>query len=187
MSIRQLPHRFSVAQYERMIALCILKEDDRVELIRGEIVAKMPIEDPHIVAVDRLNKLMHRLVGDLADISIQNPISLADSEPEPDVVLKRHHAEFYGKPKPDDILLLIEVSDSSLDLDREVKGPIYAENGIADFWIVNLIENCLEVRRQPRADGTFGDVRTLWAGDTIEMVGLPGVMIPVAELLGKYP
>ncbi|HJZ92760.1 MAG TPA: Uma2 family endonuclease [Gemmataceae bacterium] len=187
MTARRTPHRFTVATYEKMIDLGILKEDDRVELIRGEIVAKMPIGDPHIACVDRLNRLLVRAVGDDAIVSIQNPIRLADSEPEPDVVLKRPRDDFYitGKPGPADILLLIEVADASLDDDREVKRPLYAEAGIGEYWIVNLVDGCLEVHRQPRPDGTYADVRTLRPGETIEIAALPRVTVAVANVLAQ--
>jgi Uma2 family endonuclease len=187
MSARRTPHRFTVATYERMIDLGILKEDDRVELIRGEIIAKMPIGNPHIACVDRLNRLFVRAVGDDAIVSIQSPIRLADSEPEPDVVLKRPRDDFYasGKPGPADILLVIEVADASLDDDREVKSPLYGENGIAEYWIVNLVDRCLEVHRQPRPDGSYADVRSLRAGQTIEIGLIPGVTVAVADVVGQ--
>ena len=95
-------------------------------------------------------------------ISVQDPIRLIDSEPEPDVALLLPRADFYvsGKPRPADILLLIEVSDSSLEYDRLVKLPMYAEAGIAEFWIVNLEDDCLEVYRQPTAGGVYNEVRS---------------------------
>lgn len=180
------PHyRFTVAEYERMIVAGILTENHKVELIRGEIVAKMPIGNPHIACVDRLTRLLFRAVGDDAIVSVQNPILLTDSEPEPDLTLRRPRADFYasGKPGPADLLLVIEVADSSLEVDREVKGPLYAENGVAEYWIVNLIDGCLEVRRKPRPDGTYEDVRTLRPGDTADVAALPGVAVAVADVL----
>ena len=186
MTARRVPHRFTVPQYEKMIDVGILDENDRVELIRGEIVAKMPIGDPHIACLDRLTRLMIRAVGDDAIVSIQNPIRLRDSEPEPDLVLKRPRDDFYasGKPGPADLLLVIEVADSTLDYDREVKGPLYAENGIAEYWIANLTDRTLEVHRQPRPDGTYAEVRTLRPGDTADVAPLPGVTVAVADVLG---
>lgn len=181
MSARPVPHRLTVAQYDRMIDLGVLKEDDRVELVRGIIVAKMPIGDPHVATVNRLNRLFNRLTDDTVAVSIQNPIRLADSEPEPDVVLMKARD---GKPSPSDILLLIEVADDSLENDREVKGPLYAENGIVEYWIVNLIDNCLEVHRRPQPDGTFADGRTLRAGDVVDIVSLPGITFGVSDLIG---
>ena len=166
-----------------MIDQGILKEDARVELIRGEIVAKMPIGDAHVTCVNRLNRLLILAIGDQAIVSVQNPIRLADSEPEPDVVLNR--PGIYGKPGPADILLVIEVADASLEDDREVKRPLYAENGIAEYWIVNLVDRCLEVHRQPRPDGSYADVQTLRTGETIEIAALPGVRIEVTELVSR--
>src|SRR5262245_34349014 len=173
------PFRFTVAEYEQLIESGILKEDDRVELIRGEILDKEPIGDADVACVDRLNRLLVLAVGDQATVSIR----LADSEPEPHVVLKRR--DFYGKPGPADILLVVEVADASLEDDREVRRPLYAENGIAEFWIANLIDRCLEVHRQPRADGAYADVRTLGAGETIEIGTLSGLRIAVAEVVGQ--
>jgi Uma2 family endonuclease len=184
MSARQVPHRLTVIQYERMIDVGILKENDRVELIRGEIVARMPIGDRHIASVDRLNRLFTRSTDD-AIVSIQNPIRLKDSEPEPDVVLKKPRKDFYGKPQPEDILLVIEVSDDSLEADREVKAPLYAENRIGEYWIVNLVDHRLEVFRDPQPDGTYAKTSTLQPGDSITLVALPEVTLNVADLLGR--
>jgi Uma2 family endonuclease len=180
MTVRRLPHRFSVSEYDRMIDTGILKENDRVELIRGDIVAKMPIGDSHVACVDTLNRLFVRATGDDVIVSIQNPVRLADSEPEPDVVLKRTR----GKPGPADILLVVKVADDSLDYDRETKAPLYAENGIAEYWIVNLVDRCLEVHRGPRPDGTYADVRTLRPGDQADVAALPGISVPVADVVG---
>jgi Uma2 family endonuclease len=185
MSARRLPHRFTVVTYEKMIDLGIHSENDRVELIRGEIVAKTAIPDAHIACVDRLTELLFLSVGRTAKLSIQNPVRLSDSEPEPDVVLKRPRIDHYGKPGPEDILLLIEVAETSLEYDREVKRPLYAEAGIAEFWIVNLIDHCLEVHRQPQPDGNYADVRTLRSGESIELAALPGVTLAVADVVGQ--
>jgi Uma2 family endonuclease len=186
MTVRRAPHRFTVPEYDRMIDAGILKEDARVELIRGEIVAKMPIGDAHIATVNRLNRLFVRAVGDSAIVSIQNPVRLADSEPEPDVTLLRPRDDFYasGKPGAADVLLLIEVAESSLEHDRQDKAPLYAENGIVEYWIVNLVDRCLEVHRGPQPNGTYADVRTLRPDDRIESTTLGGVSVAVADLVG---
>jgi Uma2 family endonuclease len=185
MSVRLLPHRFTVAQYDRMIDTGILKENDRVELIRGEIVPKMPIGETHIECSDRLTELMVDKVRGLARVTFGNPVHLADSEPEPDVVLKRlpDATSRYAKPGPRDVFLIIEIADSSLQYDRTVKHSLYAENGIVEYWIVNLTDGCLEVHRQPQADGTYADVRTMRAGDTIDLVALPGLTFNVADIV----
>lgn len=185
MTARRVPHRFTVKQYEKMGEVGILNENDRVELIRGEIVAKMTIGSPHIACVNRLNRLLVRAVGDRAIVSIQNPIRLTDSEPEPDVVLLAPRADDYSTDKagPADAFLIVEVADTSLEFDREVKGSLYAENGIVEYWIANLDDRCLEVFRQPRSDGTYADVRMLRLGDTADVAALPGVAVPVADIL----
>ncbi|HEX3149204.1 MAG TPA: Uma2 family endonuclease [Gemmataceae bacterium] len=178
-------HCFTVPQYEKMIDNGILNENDRVELIRGEIVAKMAIGDAHLGCVNRMNRLLVRSVWDRGVISVQNPVVLADSEPEPDIAVLVPRADDYAsaKPRAADVLLLIEVADSSLDYDRQVKAPLYAENSITEYWIVNLEHKCLEVHRQPRPDGTYADVRTLRVGDTADIAALPGLSIGVAEIL----
>jgi Uma2 family endonuclease len=178
-------HRFSVDDYERMVDTGILTENDRVELIRGEILDKMVIGNLHSACVKRLNKLLGALVGDRALVSVQDPIRLDDSEPEPDIALLRPSADFYAadKPVPADVFLLIEVSDSSLELDRTVKGPLYAENGIREYWIVNLEDDCVEIHRDPEPGG-YRDVRTLKRGERIELAELPGTTIAMADVLG---
>ena len=184
MTARRVPHRFTVQQYEKMGDVGILNENDRVELIRGEIVAKMTIGNPHIACVNRLTRILVRALGDRAIVSIQNPVRLADSEPEPDVAVLAPRADDYSTDKagPADALLVIEVADSSLDYDREVKGPLYAENGIAEYWIADVVARVLEVRRRPQPDGTYADVRTLRPGDTADVAALPGVTVAVADL-----
>jgi len=181
MTAKRVPYRFSVNDYDRLIEFGILTENSNVELIRGEIVSKMSIGDLHVQCVDILNRLLIRGVGDDAIISIQNPIRLSDSEPEPDVVVKAVSAK--GKPSASDILLIIEVAESSLEYDREVKLPLYAENGIREFWIVNLIDGCLEVYRQPQSNGMYANMQTLRAGESINPLELPALTLPVALLL----
>jgi Uma2 family endonuclease len=185
MTARPAPHRFSVTLYEKMIDNGILREDDRVELIRGEIVAKMPIGKQHAACVKRLNRLFNSLLGAQAVVSVQDPIQFADSEPEPDIALLVPKGDYYAsdKPAPADVLLIVEVADTSLEYDREAKGAVYAEAGIAEYWIVNLVDTCVEVYRQPRADGTYADVRTVRSGDTIQLFALPSVGVAVGEIV----
>ena len=176
---------FSVDEYDRMIEAGILGEDDRVELIHGEIVPKMSIGKKHGRCVKKLNRLFGRKVGDRALVSIQDPIVLADSEPETDVALLEPDDDYYGthKPHAKDVLLAIEVSDSSLDVDREVKGPLYAQNRIPEYWIVNLIDDCLEVYRSPRVNGTWRKKLILERGDKVQILALPGISFAVSDLL----
>lgn len=173
MPVSRVHHRFSVEDYDEMIARGILGENDRVELIRGEIVDKMTTGDPHIGCVNRLNTLLNALANGRWLVSIQNAIRVADSKPEPDVALLRYRADFYSTSTATvgDILLLIEVADTSLDFDREVKLSLYAEAGVAEYWIVNLIDSCVEVHRGPRSDGSYADSHTVAKGGTVSFQG----------------
>ena len=178
-------HRFSVEDYEQMIDTGILGEEDRVELIRGEIIDKMAIGDSHIASVNRLNRNLTITFARTAIVSVQNPIRLGDSVPEPDISLLVPRDDFYesGKPRAADILLLIEVADTSLEFDRGTKLPLYAQAGIRELWIVNLIERCLEVHRDPTPDGQYRDILVLRPGDEVEIAALPGFKFAVADLL----
>lgn len=178
-------HRFSVDVYEQMIDTGILREDEPVELIRGKIIDKMPIGDVHAARVNRLNRLLVFALGRSAIVSVQNPIRLDDSEPEPDISLLIPRDDFYasGKPRPADVILVIEVSDTSLDFDREVKRPLYAEAGIGELWIVNLEDESLEVHRKPRPDGQYEEISVLCRGQDVEIAALPGTKFAVADLV----
>jgi hypothetical protein len=178
-------HRFTVDDYEEMIKRGILTENDRVELIRGEILEKMAIGNAHAAGVKRLNRLFSNRVGDRAIVGVQDPILLTDSEPEPDVTLLQPRDDFYATvtPRPADVLLLVEVSDSTLADDQNIKRPLYAQARIGEYWIVNLVDDCLEVYRQPQPDGTYRDVQILRRGQQVEIAALPGIIFEVADLL----
>lgn len=185
MIARPAPFRLTVPRYERMIEVGILDENDRVELIRGQLVAKMSIGDERAACVKRLNRQLTTLAGARAIVGVQDPVRLADSVPEPDISLLQPRADFYASrsPTPTDVFLIIEVADSSLDYVQNGKGPLYAENGIPEYWIANLVDRCLEVHRQPRPNGTYADVRTLRPGDTAGVAALPGVSVAVSDIL----
>jgi Uma2 family endonuclease len=185
MVVQRPRFRWTVDEYEKLIRHGILTENHNVELIRGEIVPKMPKGELHFACLKRLTAMFAELVAKSAILSVQDPVVLADSEPEPDFALLVPRADFYaaGKPRPVDAYLVIEVADTSLDYDREVKAALYAENGIAEYWIVNLVDRCLEVYRQPRADGTYADVQTLRPGDSVALALLRAVTVAVADII----
>jgi Uma2 family endonuclease len=165
----------------------ILNEDSRVELIRGQIVDMAPVGTPHMGMVNRLNHLLPTIVGNRALLSVRNPVRLDDgSEPQPDVALLRPRADYYegAMPGAPDVLLIIEVADSSLEDDRAVKAPLYAESGIPDYWIVNLVDRVIEVFRQPR-DGRYAEPQRLGLDDALDIMTLPGASLPVADLMGR--
>ena len=180
------PHRLSVVQVEEMIRTGILTEYDHCELIRGELIEKMTIGDPHMAAVKRLNRFFNRVGDDRVLVGVQDAIKLRDSRPEPDISLVTPVADCYEThtPTPPDILLLIEVADSTLEFDREVKLPLYAENGIREYWIVNLVEQCLEVHRQPQAGGSYGESRIVRRGESVSPQALSDVVLLADDVLG---
>jgi Uma2 family endonuclease len=177
-------HAFTVDDYHRMAEAGILCEDDRVELIDGEIINMTPIGSRHMGTVDWLNRLFSRAEGQEFIVRVQGSIRLGDrSEPEPDILLLMWRADFYrDRPaRPEDALLLIEVADSSLDYDRDRKGPLYASAGIAEYWLVDLEAETITAYREPRPQG-YTATRTAFHGDSLSPLALPDVEVSVDEL-----
>lgn len=177
---------FSVSEYDRMIESGILTKDDRVELLEGRVVEMSPIGMGHQGAVDFLNEALAPL-RDRGILRIQGSMRLGDrSEPQPDLLLLRRRDDYYRSelPGPDDVLLLIEVADSSRSYDRSVKLPLYAEAGIAEVWVVDLVDRVVEVHRQPQ-NGRYGSHDTFGAGDTVSCDAFPDLGISVAGILGE--
>ena len=178
--------RFTVDEYHRMAEAGILGEDDRVELIEGEIVEMSPIGWRHQACVDRLT---HRLVPALQNRAIlrpQGPIRLSsDSEPQPDLVVLRPRVDFYaeGGPGPEDVLWLIEISDTSLRYDRDVKVPLYGRYGIPEVWVVDLEGEQVFVYRDPRSGGGYRSARVLGRGARLAPQAFPDLELPVDEVL----
>jgi Uma2 family endonuclease len=183
-------HRWSVADYHRFIELGILTEDDRVELLEGNVVNKMPRNPPHDVAVQRLNNRLVRMNLAGWETRIQSAITLSDSEPEPDAVLARGDESTYARrhPQPGEIGLVVEVSASSLLIDRVDKGRIYAHAGLPVYWIINVIDCQVEVYTDPRPFDPIPNyaARTDYRiGDSVPLVldGRQIPQLPVAELV----
>ena len=178
---------FTIEDYYRMAETGILRRDDRVELIRGEIVRMAPIGIPHASRVDILTVEFVRAVGDDAIVRVQNPIRLEaqNSEPEPDISLLRPKRDYYASahPTPVDVLLVVEVADSSLSYDRNVKMPLYAEAGIPEVWIMALEEECVE-RYSGLDGGEYRDVRRFYPGESIAPALLPNARLDVGRLFG---
>ena len=149
-------HRLNVDEYYRMAEAGILGPDARVELIEGEIIDMAPIASRHAAVVRQLAHILHQNVGDQAIVSTQNPVRLDRySEPEPDLALLRPRDDFYAAahPGPGDVLLIIEVADTSLRYDREIKIPLYARHGIPEVWLVDLENERLLRFLEPGPDG----------------------------------
>jgi Uma2 family endonuclease len=180
-------HRFTVEEYHRMGEVGILPEDTCLELIAGDIVVREPIGSYHAGTVNRLTRLWTSILGDRAVVQVQNPVELAgeDSEVQPDVTLLRPRADFYtsGHPVAADVLLLIEVADTSLARDRRVKIPLYARAGIREVWLLDLTRDRVEVHRDPTAGG-YRDVHALGRGESVAPEAFPDLTIAIANLLG---
>lgn len=179
-------HRFTVAEYLRMAEVDLLGQDSRVELIGGEIVEMSPIYIAHTSTVKRLISLLTRQLGERIILGVQDPVQLSDdSLPQPDIAVLQPQDNFYSErhPGPDDILLLIEVADTSLRYDRRVKSKLYGAAGIADYWIVNLPARQIEVYREPRPNG-YRTVTHYAPGETLSPLAFPDITLMIDEVLG---
>lgn len=186
MSVGVRTRRFSVEEYHQMVLAGILKEDDRVELIAGEIIEMTPIGPRHSFCVARLTDHFAVSLHGLAVVWVQSPIRLSpDSEPQPDVAVIRSPLTRYADthPGPDDVLLVIEVADTTVDHDRLRKIPLYARAGIPETWLVNLPAEVIEVHRDPTQDG-YRDVRIVRRGESLAPRAFPDVTLSVAQILG---
>lgn len=184
MSIARTAQRLSTAEYERMVAEGAYGEKDRVELLHGEVIGKVAIGKHHAACVRKLTQLFTERFATEAFVSVQNPVRLTSSEPEPDIALLRIRDDYYGAshPEPQDVLLIIEVAANSVDYDREVKRVMYAADGIAEFWILDVFRRTLEAHRQPLPIGRYDEVNTLAESGVIEIQSLPGQSFLVADL-----
>ena len=179
--------RFSVKEYYLMADAGILSPRDRVELIDGEIVQMAPIGSYHAGCVNTLTNLFKEMLGRRVVVSVQNPVRLSErSEPEPDIALLRPRADFYTEshPRPDDVLLIVEVSHSTVEYDRDVKTPLYAEAGIPELWLVNLDEDYIEGLSDPDGAG-YRTVRRYVRGDRIAPALLPDALLDVSQILRR--
>jgi Uma2 family endonuclease len=177
---------FTVDEYYKMAEAGILGEDDRVELVEGEIVQMPPIGSPHGGTVAFLTSFFGSRLGGRAIVNPQNPVRLADySEPQPDIALLRPRPDFYraSHPSPGDVSLVVEVGDSTIAYDRQVKVLLYARAGIPEVWLVDLQAERVEVYRQPAAQG-YVDIRILGRGGSLSPAAFPDVTVRVDEVLG---
>lgn len=178
-------HRITVDEYYRMAEIGVLARDARVELIEGEIIDMAPIGPEHASVVDQLTRLLVRAAGDAAIVRIQGSVRLSQiTEPEPDVAVLRPRRDFYrhGHPTGADILLLVEVSDSTLRYDRDVKVPLYARYGVAEVWIVDLQHGCL-VAYGGLTDGEYRSKTSAELTGVVALAALPSMRVDLSGLL----
>ncbi|HMN45779.1 MAG TPA: Uma2 family endonuclease, partial [Povalibacter sp.] len=152
------------------------------ELIEGEIIDMAPIGSRHAEVVDRLGKRLHAATGEVATVGVQRPVRLdSRSEPQPDLVLLKPRSYANAHPTPRDVLLLIEVSDSTLRFDRDTKVALYARHGIAEVWLVDLVTPALHVFRHP-SNNHYRDVTRIDAPGRIQVTALPGIAVDLTGL-----
>lgn len=183
--------RFTISEYHRLAELGFFEENDRVELIKGEIVQMVSKGTPHSVCETRLFRELFKLVGERATLRGQQPLIIPnDSQPEPDLAIVQNCDDDYlsAHPSPEDVLLVIEIADSSLKYDQEVKLPLYAEACISDYWIFNLGENCLESYSEPyKVQGKSGYRRKLilLSNETVTLPYFPELLLDLAKVFPK--
>lgn len=177
-------------EYDRLVELGILHEDEPIELIGGQMIVAEPKGSPHATAIGLTAEALRVAFGQGWVVRVQDPVALDDeSEPEPDVVVVPGRWRDYRAEHPSRPALIVEVAESSLPFDRRHKGSVYARAGVADYWIVNLLRNVLEVYREPVAAATalygwkYASVRTLKAHATISPLAAPDATVTVADLL----
>ncbi|NEO53539.1 MAG: Uma2 family endonuclease [Okeania sp. SIO3B5] len=186
MSVELKRRQFTVKEYDLMVEAGILKNDDRVELIAGEIIQVAPMGLRHASCLRRLNRIFNKLLYSKVIIDTQIPIQLNDeSEPEPDLILLQWRDNFYEEkhPQPEDIFLLVEVADSTIKYDREIKIPLYAENGISEVWLIDINQQLVEVYRQAKGN-SYRDVQQFFRGDILTIEAFDDINLTVEQILG---
>ncbi len=179
--------KFRTDEVYQMVEAGILPEESGWELIHGEIIHRMTIGSKHASIVRKLEKYLERNFGDFVMISGQNPIHIDEhNEPEPDIALLKPRDDFYAErhPVPEDVLLVIEVSDSTVDFDREIKKAIYAEAGINEFWLVNLKDSTVETFNNP-SNGMYYQMRIFGRGEVVQTKNIQGISLEVSEIFGQ--
>jgi Uma2 family endonuclease len=178
-------YRFTVRDYFRMGEVGILDEDDRVELLEGEIVETSPIGNVHAAVVSRLTALFVPAATERAVVRVQDPAILNDfSAPQPDIAVVAYRADFYvgAHPRPGDVLLIVEVADSSIRTDLGLKARLYASAGVAEYWVVDLARRRIVVHAQPEGD-RYASVQRFTGTDTVATAAFPGEHWAVDEIL----
>ena len=185
----RLRRKFTVTEYYRMAEEGILQPTERVELIDGVIVTMPPIGIPHAAGVRRIERVLHQALGAAATISVQNPVRLDDyAEPQPDIAILRPREDDYATahPGPEDTLLVMEVSDSTLAFDLEVKSRRYAAAGIPEMWVMNLPGDCIDRLDLPMPAG-YARHTVFRRGETLRPAALPDLELAVDDLLPPRP
>lgn len=177
---------FTVEEYHRMFEAGVFGEGARVELVDGEVYEMSAMGSRHAACVRRVNAMLGSLMGPGMIVSPQCPVELDDmSEPEPDLALLKPKVDFYasGHPKPEDVLIAVEVSDTSLERDTQIKLPAYARSGVAEVWIVDLVNGSIHVHSNP-VGSEYRNTTRAKHGETFESESLSGERIAANDILG---
>ena len=186
MSVQIERHHFTVAEYERMGEVGIFSESDRVELVEGEVVEMPPIGERHAASVDALAELLRERLGRNIIVRVRNPIRLDDhSQPQPDIAILKRRDDFYrhAHPRPEDVLLVIEVSDTTLEFDRQIRLPLYARAGIQEVWVVNLGDARIETHARPAGEA-YQLAASFARGQEVQSQAFAGLLVGVSAVLG---
>jgi Uma2 family endonuclease len=182
--------RWKRVEYARLIDAGILREDDPIELLDGQLAVREPQHTPHVAATQLVSRALRAAFGPGWDVRVQMPVGLDDeSEPEPDIAVVAGSPRDYLDDHPARPALIVEVAHSSLAVDRNVKGPLYARAGVADYWIVNLVDRVLEVYREPVASTSagygwiYGSMRRRGPDAAVTPLAAPSARIAVTDLL----
>ncbi len=176
---------FTSDEVHRMMEIGILPEESGWELINGEIIHRMTIGSKHVGAIIRFTKLLEKLIGEEVLVSTQNPIKINQrNEPEPDIAILKMREDFYSEnlPTPSDVLLVIEISYSTIRFDKEIKKQIYAKAGIAEYWLVNLEENTLETYSKPKGENYF-EMKVYERGEIISSKHIEKLKLNVSDII----
>jgi Uma2 family endonuclease len=183
----QTTHRFSVKDYYRMAEVGVLEPDARVELLNGQVIDCFRNTPLHAAVKRRLSEPFYALPENACIVSVSNPVRLDEfSEVQPDVMLIKYRDDYYSRqhPGPDDVFVIMEIADESLDFDREEKLPAYGRAGISEIWIVNLTEHTIEIYREPNFTG-YTSKTILRVGEQAKVQAFPDVVVDVAGLLKR--
>jgi len=175
---------FDVSEYYRMAEAGIFHEDDRVELIEGEVVKMSPIGSRHAGCLKDVSALLHEQLGRKAVVGVQDPLRIDEkTEPQPDLTILKPGKYRQRHPVPADVLLIVEIADSSEAYDRDVKVPLYSRSGIPEVWLVRLLADSIRVYRTPE-NGAYRDVRDVGRGQALSPALLPDVALSADDILG---
>jgi Uma2 family endonuclease len=184
MATQTTPRKFSVEEFYKLAEVGVLSEDDRVELLDGQIMVMSPIGESHRTVVDSLAEVLTDQRKGRYRVAVQNPLRIdGEDEPQPDLVLC-HRSVIGRHPKPSETLLVIEVADASLDYDQRTKIPIYASADIQESWVIDLIRHCIHVYREPNPSGRYYEMTTSFnRSDFVSPLAFPDIRIRLDDLL----